>query len=166
MKKEIITGIIIGVISSLIALGLTKEWLWNYKITLWIYLVLAIFVYLLFRLISYLRFKHKLHNVLSEYREGNIGNSYSYTWEFKKSKGLYNVYGYEPYNIQIKDETKEGLSKRNTYVNGHSVPEIMLKRYIQLQIVYMMNKDIRSYIEPTLEYLHFTQDSQKHQILY
>lgn len=171
MKKETIKGIIIGVISSLIASGLiyffTKEWIWNYNIPLWICLVLTILVYLLFKLTGYLRFKHRLQHILSEYREGYIGNTYPYTWEFRKSKGEYNVYGYEPYQIRIKDETKERLSQPNVYVfDGHDVPEVALKRYIQLQIVYAMNNDIRTYIMPTLEYLHFTQDSQKHQIIY
>lgn len=89
------------------------------------------------------------------------------TWEYKKSTGPYNVYGYEPYNIRIKDATNEMISKPNTYVfSGHNVSEDTLKRYIQLQIVYMMNQRLQAFILPTLEYLNYTQDSQKHQIIY
>ncbi len=30
----------------------------------------------------------------------------------------------------------------------------------------MMNKNLQAFILPTLEYLNYTQDSQKHQIIY
>jgi len=76
------------------------------------------------------------------------------------------LYGYEPYNIKIKDETKEKLSIPNTYVCGHDVPEDALKRFIQLSVIYMMNKRLQAFILPTLEYLNYTQDSRKHKILY
>ena len=108
-----------------------------------------------------------MNDILSEFKEGYMGDSFPYTWEYKKSKGPYSVYGYEPYNIKIKDETKEQLSNTNIFgVCGHAVPEYALKRYIQLSVIYMMNKKLQAYIQPTLEYLSYTQDSQKHQIIY
>lgn len=170
MNRENIKGLVIGVIGSLIASGIiyffTKEWLWNYKIPVWIWLAASSVVYLVYRIIQWIIFKKRLKNILSEYKEGVLGDSFPYTWGYKKSKGPYSVYGYEPYNIKIKDETKEKLSKPNTYVCGHDVPEDTLKRFIQLSVIYMMNKRLQAFILPTLEYLNYTQDSRKHQILY
>lgn len=170
MNRENIKGLVIGVIGSLIAPGIiyffTKEWLWNYKIPVWIWLTASSVVYLVYRIIQWIIFKKRLKDIMSEYKEGVLGDSFPYTWGYKKSKGPYSVYGYEPYNIKIKDETKEKLSKPNTYVCGHDVPEDTLKRFIQLSVIYMMNKRLQAFILPTLEYLNYTQDSRKHQILY
>lgn len=170
MNRENIKGLVIGVIGSLIASGIiyffTKEWLWNYKIPVWIWLAASAVAYLVYRIIRWIILKKRLKDILSEYKEGVLGDSFPYTWEYKKSKGPYSVYGYEPYNIKIKDETKEKLSKPNTYVCGHDVPEDALKRFIQLSVIYMMNKRLQAFILPTLEYLNYTQDSRKHQILY
>lgn len=170
MNKETIKGIIIGVISSLIASGIlysiTEKWLWNYNLPAWLCLLVIVVVYLIYRLSRYLNFKRRLNNFLSEFKEGYLGDSFPYTWEYKKSNSPYSVYGYEPYNIKIKFETKEQISKPNTYVCGHDVSEEALKRFIQLYVIYIMNKDLRPYIQPTLEYLNYTQDSQKHKIVY
>ena len=170
MNRENFKGLVIGVIGSLIASGIiyffTKEWLWNYKIPVWIWLAASAVAYLVYRIIRWIIFKKRLKDILSEYKEGVLGDSFPYTWEYKKSNGPYSVYGYEPYNIKIKDETKEKLSKPNTYVCGHDVPEDALKRFIQLSVIYMMNKRLQAFILPTLEYLNYTQDSQKHKILY
>lgn len=170
MNRENIKGLVIGVIGSLIASGIiyffTKEWLWNYKIPVWIWLAASAVAYLVYRIIRWIILKKRLKDILSEYKEGVLGDSFPYTWEYKKSNGPYSVYGYEPYNIKIKDETKEKLSKPNTYVCGHDVPEDALKRFIQLSVIYMMNKRLQAFILPTLEYLNYTQDSRKHQILY
>lgn len=163
MNRENIKGLVIGVIGSLIASGIvyffTKEWWWNYKIPVWIWLTVSVAVYIIYRIIRWIIFKKRLEDILSEYKEGGLGDSFPYTWEYKKSNGCYSVYGYEPYNIKIKDETKEKLSKPNTYVFGHDVPEDALKRYIQLSVIYMMNKRLQAFILPTLEYLNYTQDS-------
>ncbi len=170
MNRENIKGIIIGVIGSLIASGIvysfTKKWLWNYNIPVWIWLIILFTAYLMYIIIRYLIFKKRLNNIISEYKEGCIGDSFPYTWEYKKSNSPYSVYGYEPYNIRIKDETKELLSQQNAYVfSGHKVSEDTLKRYIQLQIVYLMNKKLQPYLKFSLQFLNYAQDSQKHQIL-
>ena len=111
-------------------------------------------------------FKKRLEGILSEYKEGRVGDSFPYTWEYKKSNGPFSAYGYEPYNIRIKDETKESLSQPNTYVfSGHRLSENALKRYIQLSIIYMVNKKLQPYLVQSLQFLNYAQDSQKHQIL-
>ncbi|WP_298071814.1 hypothetical protein [uncultured Bacteroides sp.] len=170
MNKETIKGVIIGVISSLIASGIfypiTKKWLWNYNCPVWLWLSVTVGVCLIYKLIKCLIFRRRLNDILSEYKEGVFGDSFPYTWEYKKSYGPYSVYGYEPYNIKIKEETKEKRSKPDIYLFGHDVPEDALKRYIQLYVTYKMNKGLQAYILPTLKYLDYTQDSQKHQILY
>lgn len=170
MNKETIKGIIIGVISSLIASGIlysiTEKWLWTYNFPVWLWLSVTVGVYLIYKLIKYLIFRRRLNGILSEFKEGYMGDSFPYTWEYKKSNSPYSVYGYEPYNIKIKEETKEKFSKPNTYVYGHDVPEDALKRYIQLSVIYMVNERLQTFILPTLEYLNYTQDSQKHQIIY
>lgn len=55
MKKETIKGIIIGIISSLIASGIfytiTEKWLWNYKFPIWLWLSVTVGVYLIYKLI-------------------------------------------------------------------------------------------------------------------
>ena len=126
MKKETIKGIIIGIISSLIASGIfytiTEKWLWTYNFPVWLWLSVTVGAYLIYKLIKHLIFRRKLKDIISEFKEGYMGDSFPYTWEYKKSCGPYSVYGYEPYNIKIKAETKEKLSKPNTYVRGHDVP--------------------------------------------
>jgi len=133
---------------------------------LWIWLLLTLILYFAYKLWKYFMFQYKLHCVLSEYKEGSMGDSYLYTWEYKKSKGNYSVYGYEPYCIRLKYDVKENLSKSNTFICGHDVPEDTLKRFIQLNIVCMMNKKLQPTIFPTLEYLNYTQDSSKHGIIH
>lgn len=170
MNRENIKGLVIGVIGSLIASGIvyffTKEWLWNYKIPVWIWLATSAIVYFVYRIIRWIVFKKRLEDILSEYKEGTLGDSFPYTWEYKKSNSPFSAYGYEPYNIRIKDETKELLSQQNAYVfSGHKVSEDTLKRYIQLQIVYLMNKKLQPYLKFSLQFLNYAQDSQKHQIL-
>lgn len=170
MNRENIKGLVIGVIGSLIASGIvyffTKEWLWNYKIPVWIWLATSAIVYFVYRIIRWIVFKKRLEDILSEYKEGTLGDSFPYTWEYKKSNSPFSAYGYEPYNIRLKDETKEALSQPNTYVfSGHHLSESTLKRYIQLSIIYMMNKKLQPYLVQSLQFLNYAQDSQKHQIL-
>lgn len=170
MNREAIKGIIIGVISSLIASGvfyvITKKWLWNILVPLWIWLIICLCFIAIYCLWIYIRRQLRIKNTLSEYRESCFGNSYQYVWEYKQSHGKYSALGYEPYNIRLKDEVKEALSRSNTFVYGHAVPEDSIKRIIQLTIIFMVDKKMRKVIEPTLKYLHYIEDSQKHPLLH
>lgn len=97
---------------------------------------------------------------ISTYNYGYFGKTYLYKWQYlRKSNG---IYGHEAYNIKI----KESQSKPNFLLCGHNIKNDVLKRFIQVQIVWMMNKKIQPYLLPALQYLNFTQDSQKHEILY
>lgn len=169
MNKEIkntIIGVFGGIIANIIWYFFTKEWLWNYNIPVWIWCALTVGVYLIYKFIRYRNFNKKLDAILSKYKEGVIGESFPYTWEYKKSDSLYSVYGYEPYNFKVTEETKVMLSEPNT-INfyGHYVPDIVLKRYIQLQIVYMMNKEIQPYLIPSIQFLNYAQEAHKHKTL-
>ncbi|MDE6083095.1 MAG: hypothetical protein K2G11_01275 [Muribaculaceae bacterium] len=169
MKNDI-RNTIMGVIGSLIASGIvyffTKERLWNYNIPVWLWLSITIGVYLIYKLSKYLIFWSRLKGILSEFKEGNMGDSFPYTWEYKKSKGPYSVYGYEPYNFKVTDETKVMLSEPNVQIfSGHYVPEYVLKRYIQLQIVYKMNKKLQPFLIESLKFLDYAQDAHKHTVL-
>ena len=77
MNRENIKGLVIGVIGSLIASGIiyffTKEWLWNYKIPVWIWLAASSVAYLVYRIIRWIIFKKRLKDILSEYKEGVLG---------------------------------------------------------------------------------------------
>lgn len=170
MNKEIIKGIIVGVISSLIASGIfysiTEKLLWNYNLPVWLWLTITVGIYLAYQLIKRIIKKQKLTKIISEYKEGIIGESFPYTWEYKKSDGPYSTYGYEPYNFKVTDETKVMLSEPNVRIfSGHYVPEYVLKRYIQLQIVYKMNKKLQPFLIESLKFLDYAQDAHKHKVL-
>lgn len=169
MNKEIkntIIGVIGGIIANIIWYFFTKEWLWNYNIPVWIWGSLSIGVYVIYKFIQYRKFNKKLHGIISEYKEGMIGSSFPYTWEYRKSKGPYSVYGYEPYNFKVTEETKVMLSEPNARIfSGHYVPDYVLKRYIQIQIVYMMNKKLQPYLKESLQFLNYAQDAYKHKVL-
>lgn len=170
MNKEIKNTIIIGVICSIIAniiwYFFTKEWLWNYNFPVWLWLSVTAGVYLIYKLIKYLIFRRRLNGILSEFKEGYMGDSFPYIWEYKKSNGPYSVYGYEPYNFKVTEETKVMLSEPNVRIfSGHYIPDDVLKRYIQLQIVYMMNKKLQPYLIHSLQFLNYAQDAHKHNVL-
>ena len=169
MNKEIINtiiGVIGGIIANIIWYFFTKKWLWNYNIPVWIWVSLSIGVYVIYKFIQYRKFNKKLQGIISEYKEGSIGSSFPYTWEYKKSKGPYSVYGYEPYNFKVTEETKVMLSEPNARIfSGHYVPDYVLKRYIQIQIVYMMNKKLQPYLKESLQFLNYAQDEHKHKVL-
>ena len=68
MNRENFKGLVIGVIGSLIASGIvyffTKEWLWNYKIPVWIWLAASSVAYLGYRIIRWIIFKKRLKDIL------------------------------------------------------------------------------------------------------
>ena len=77
--KDTIKGIIIGVVSSLIAsgiiYGITEKFLWNIQLPLWGWLVLTLVILFAFYLIKHLILLHKIRDVISEYTEGAFGDS-------------------------------------------------------------------------------------------
>ncbi len=170
MNKEIIQNITFGLIGSLIASGIirvmTNVWLWNIVAPLWVWFIISLFVIAFYRLYSYILKQYYLKKVISEYRESCFGNSYPYTWEYKKGCGEYSFRGYEPHNIRIKYSVKESLSRPDTFVFGHDLPEESIKRIIQLTIICMVDKKMEKIIKPTLQYLIHVENSQMQKLLH
>ena len=113
MSKETIKGIIVGVISSLIASGIfysiTEKLLWNYNLPVWLWLSVTVGVYMIYKLIKYIIFRRRLNNILSEFKEGRMGDSFPYTWEYNKCKGPYSVYGYDHTTSGLKTKQKNNF---------------------------------------------------------
>lgn len=168
--KDTIKGIIIGVVSSLIASGIiygvTEKLLWNIHLPLWSWLALTLLIILAFYLIKHLIFLYKVRDIISQYTEGSFGDSYVYTWEFKRNKkGRYSVYGYEATKIALKKPLSE-LNNEYAFTYGHEVPEHIIKMMIQLTLISMMEKRLGILLQPTLEYLHWIENSQYHKLLH
>lgn len=83
-------GIIIGVISSLIASGIiyaiTESFVWNFTLPLWIWLCISLSIFLLTYTIRKVVICCKVKNFISEFTEGSFGNSYVYTWKYKRCR--------------------------------------------------------------------------------
>lgn len=65
--KDTIKGIIIGVVSSLIAsgivYGITEKSLWNIQLPLWGWLALSLIIFFAFYLIKHLILLHKIRDI-------------------------------------------------------------------------------------------------------
>ena len=98
----------------------------------------------------------KIQKVLKEYKEGSFGDSYIYTWEYKKGNGKYSIYGYEPCGIRLSRPLSE-LNNEHTITYGHEVSEENIKRIIQLSIFAMVDKTAKEKLMPTIDYLLYTE---------
>lgn len=152
--KGIVTGVISGLIASGIFYFITKKMLWTLQLPLWLWLLLLCVVVFVVISISALVKRERIHNAIDEYKEGCFGNSYDYTWKFRKSNSPYSAYGYEAYEIKKKLPLNE-LNNEHTITFGHEVNEYNAKRIIQLTIVTMVDKKAAKLLQPTIEYLHY-----------
>ena len=50
--------------------------------------------------------------------------------------------------------------------NGHEVPEETIKMFIQLILIANIDKKMEEKLRPVLEYLHWTENSQYHNLLH
>lgn len=168
--NDTLKGIIIGVISSLIASGIiyaiTEAFVWNFSLPLWIWLSISLGVFILTCIILQIVICHKVKDFVSEYTEGAFGDSYVYTWKYKRSrKGQYSAYGYEVTEIRTKTPLSE-MNNGNTNTFGHEVPETTIKMIIQLSIIANVNKKMGKQLRNVIEYLYWTEDSSKHSLLH
>lgn len=169
MMKEFFNwkSILTGVVSSLIAAGIcwftSEKLLWCLSIPLWMWLIVTLIVAIVIILVCSIVKKHRITQAISEYKEGTFGDSYEYTWEYRKSNGPYSVYGYEPYQIRTKRPVAE-LNNEHTITYGHEVFEDNIKRIIQITIICMVDKKMKDKLQPTLEYLHYIEDSRYHKL--
>ena len=68
-----------------------------------------------------------------------------------------------------RDSHKKTLSEMNNervHTCGHEVPEDTIKLFIQLIIITNVNKKMGKKLFPLLEYLHWTENSQRHNLLH
>ena len=163
-------GIIIGVISSLIASGIvyaiTESFVWNFSLPLWIWLCISLGIFVLIYAIRKIVIYHKVKSFISEYTEGAFGDSYVYTWKYKRSrKGQYSAYGYEATDIRTKTPLSE-MNNGKTITFGHEVPETTIKMIIQLLIIANVDKKMGKQLKNVIEYLYWTEDSSKHRLLH
>ena len=145
-------GILIGVVSSLIATGIVFAitFVWNISVPVWMWLSITVGVVLLLCFIKHLIVRRRINLIISEYTEGAFGNSYVYIWKYRKSrKGLYSAYGYEATEICLKNS----LSDNRIITIGHEVPEETIKLYIQLIIIANVNKRMGIQLQPVLNFI-------------
>lgn len=148
-----IKGILIGVVSSLIATGIVYAItiVWNISVPVWTWLCITIGVVFLLCFIRHLIVRRRINHIISEYTEGAFGNSYVYTWKYKKSrKGFYSAYGYEATEIHKKAYESNENSEILTIRQRQEVPEETIKLYVQLMIIANVNKRMGMWIQPMM----------------
>ena len=150
--KNILIGVVSGLVTNIILFVLAKYHVLNVTLPLWVYLIITCLGYGIIVLALYLIRYNKIQKILKEYKEGAFGDSYVYIWEYKKSKGEYSIYGYEPYSIRLKRPLSE-LNNEHTVTFGHEVSEETIKRIIQLSIFAMVDKTAKEKLMPTIEFL-------------
>lgn len=170
IMNDTFKGIIIGVISSLIASGIiyaiTESFVWEFPLPLWIWLCISLGIFVLIYAIRRIVICYKVKNFISEYTEGAFGDSYVYTWKYKRTrKGQYSAYGYEATDIRTKTPIAELKDEKN-FIPGHEVPETTIKMIIQLLIIANVDKKNGAKLKSVLEYLYWTEDSSKHCLLH
>lgn len=168
--NDTLKGIIIGVISSLIASGIiyaiTESFVWNFPLPLWIWLCISLGIFVLLDAIRKIVICHKVKVFMSEFTEGAFGDSYVYTWKYKRCrKGQYSAYGYEATDIRTKIPLSE-MNNERTFTPGHEIPETTIKMIIQLLIIANVDKKMGKQLKNVIEYLYWTEDSSKHPLLH
>ncbi|EXY20642.1 hypothetical protein M076_3614 [Bacteroides fragilis str. 2-F-2  len=58
------------------------------------------------------------------------------------------------------------MNNERVHTCGHEVPEDTIKLFIQLIIIISVNKEKGKKLFPLLEYLHWTENSQRHNLLH
>ena len=164
--KGIIIGIVSGLITSGIVYAITEQFIWNVSMPLWVWLAItagtACVIYITHIIIRECR----VYNLISEFTEGRFGDSYEYTWKFKRSKyGVYRAYGYEATEVRLKKSLNE-MNNERVYTLGHEVPEETIKMILQLWLIGSMDKKMGEKLKPVLEYLHWVENSQCHNLLH
>ena len=168
--NDIVKGIIIGVFSGLITSGIvyaiTEQLIWTVSLPLWIWLAITAGILLVIYISRIIIREYRVYNIISEFTEGIFGDSYEYTWKFKRSKyGIYRAYGYEATEIHLKRTLNE-MNNERVHTSGHEVPESTIKMILQLWLIASMDKKMGEKLKPVLEYLNWVENSQMHQLLH
>lgn len=145
-----------GIVGSLIAALLFSLLEKNGKIELqyWQGCLILFFCFLLPPCVQDIYKKYRIRKVIKEFTYGCFGNSFSYKWEYVKSKD--GIYGYEPVNIQIAESrTIPEDSTTKVFVFCHAIDEPKLKLLIKATVYSCVEKNEE--IEPLLKYLYDTE---------
>lgn len=162
--KDIIIGVTGGLVTFCITSTLTK--IWDIQLPLWIWSIVLVGALILGYVIHYMIFRYRVKIIISEFTESAFGDSFVYTWKYKKkTNGRYGAYGYEPTEIHTKKSLSE-MNNERVYTCGHEVPEDTIKLFIQLNVIIKVNKTMGKKLLPLLEYLHWTESSQRHNLLH
>ena len=170
IMNDIFKGIIIGVTSSLIASGIvyaiTEAFVWNFSLPIWIWLCISLGIFVLVYAIRKIVICYKVKSFISEYTEGAFGDSYVYTWKYKRTRnGQYSAYGYEATDIRTKTPLSE-MNNGKVITVGHEIPETKIKMIIQLLMIANIDKKMGKQLNNVLEYLYWIEDSSKHTLLH
>lgn len=162
--KDIIIGVTGGLITFSITSILTK--IWDIQFPLWIWLIVLVGVLFLGYAVHYMILRNRAKKIISEFTESAFGDSFVYTWKYKKSpNGRYSAYGYEPTEIRTKKSLSE-MNNEKMHTCGHEVPEDTIKLFIQLIVIINVNKTMGKKLLPLLEHLQWTESSQHHNLFH
>ncbi len=136
MKKLILffTNPIIGGILSLIGIleilfSIPSSYL-NYRISLWI--IVLVIGFIIFA--SYLYKKLRILYFIKTYTSDSFGGSRTYTWKWSKTTYYTNVYGYMPDHINVQDITKLDPDTK-VYDFSHCITnKDLLQEYIMVSL--------------------------------
>lgn len=170
IMNDTLKGIITGVVSSLIATAaiytINKLFAWDFSFPLWIWLCISVGVLVVIYIVQKIILWFKVKKLISEFTEASFGDSYVYTWKYKRSrKGRYSAYGYEATEIRTKKPLAE-MNNEKTATFGHEISEETIKMIIQLLMIANINKKMGKQLNNVLEYLYWTEDSSKHSLLH
>ena len=164
--KRILYEVGICVIGTYIYSLVSNQSFWEIQLPLWFWLTIIIVLTVLFYVVDYIITQYRVKRLVTDFTECAFGDSYVYTWKYKRTyTGHYNAYGYEATDIHTKIPLSE-MNNGKRFVCGHEVPEETIKMFIQLIIVANIDKKKGKTLKPVLEYLHWTEDSQKHSLLH
>ena len=133
---------------------------------MWIWLCVSFVIFILIYIVRLVVVWCKVRNFILEFTEASFGDSYVYTWEYKRSrKGQYSAYGYEATNIRTKKLFTE-MNNDRTITFGHEIPEETIKMLIQLLIIANVDEKRGGQLKNVLDYLYWIEDSRKHTLLH
>ncbi len=159
-----------GVISSLIATGMiyaiNKVCELDFSYPLWIWLSISVGILVIIYIVQKIVICYKAKNFMLKFTEGSFGDSYIYTWKYKRNRqGQYSAYGYEATDIRTKTPLNE-LQDKKKFILGHEAPESTIKMIIQLLLITNVDKKMGKQLKNVIEHLYWTEDSSKHALLH
>ena len=164
--KDIFKGVISSLTATVVIYVINKGYVWDFSFPLWIWLCISVGVLAVIYIVQKIILWFKVRKLISEFTEATFGDSYVYTWKYKRcGNGRYSAYGYEATDIRTKKPLAE-MNNEKTLTCGHEVPEEKIKMIIQLLLIANIDKKRGKQLNNVLEYLYWTEDSSKHRPLH